>query len=126
MSSFTENPSHDQQIFLQNIKSWVEHNSRVDILQQKLKEERKEIELLTPQITGFMESNNMTNTVINLQDSKLKYTETSTRGGISLELLEVALKEFFNGDVVTASNCLNYVKNKRPMNKKIELKRTFK
>lgn len=130
MSSFQQHNSPEQseeyKMFLQNIKLWVDHSARVDALNQKIKEERAQIDSITPQITGYMEHNNMTNMVINLQDSKLKYTETSTQGTISLKFLQEALLEFFNGDTVNASNCFNYVKNKRPVKKTVELKRFYK
>lgn len=118
--------SYDQSAFLNDIKSWVEHNSRVELLNQKLKEEKKEIEQLTPRITVYMENNGMQNTDINLPDSTIKYDVSTNTPAMTLTFLRDNLLEYFNGDANRATDCLNFLKNKRVAKTSVNLKRTYK
>lgn len=123
MEEVTENNEYQQ--FLTNLEQWVTKSSRIDLLNNKIKEERKELERLTPQITTYMERHELTNKIINLQDGKITYSETSTPSAMSMSFLTDALCEYFQNDREKAKECMEFINSKRTIKKSVDLKRKF-
>lgn len=118
-----DNPEYQQ--FLQNVEQWVTKTSRIDLLNNKIKEERKELERLTPQITSYMEQNDLTKQTINLRDGKIVYSETSTPSAMSMTFLGETLCEYFENDKEKTKACLEFLNSRRTIKKSVDLKRKF-
>lgn len=109
--------------FVNSVQEWATHSSRIELLNCKLKEERKALEKLTPRITTYMEQHDMTKKVIHLQDGKITYSETSTPSAISMTFLGDVLLEYFQQDETRTRECLEFISSKRTIKKSVELKR---
>ena len=71
--------------FEESIKSWVQIDNQVKMLQEKVKELRDKKSDIEFQIYNYAEDNNLQNAVIEISDGKLKFSESkSTRSSLSI------------------------------------------
>ena len=110
--------------FQDNIKEWVSLDNDIKNLSDKIKILRDKKKSLNSNILEYINTNNLNDAVININDGNLKFTNTKTTKSITLKYLEECLNELFT-DKDKIINILQFIKNNREINEIQEIKRTF-
>jgi len=110
--------------FEESIKSWVQIDNQVKMLQEKVKELRDKKNDMEFQIYNYAEDNNLQNAVIEISDGKLKFSETKTTSPLSLKYVEKCLHEIVSDENVV-KQIMNYIKEHRETKVESSIKRTY-
>ena len=84
--------------FQGEIKEWVNLDSQSKLLNEKLKEIRNKKTEISDNIFEFVESNNLSSSIIKISDGRLKFGQTKQTSPITLGFLENCLQELFNNE----------------------------
>tara|TARA_Y100000591_G_C21526015_1_gene541750 strand:- start:268 stop:615 length:348 start_codon:yes stop_codon:yes gene_type:complete len=110
--------------FEESIKSWVQIDNQVKMLQEKVKELRDKKNDIEFKIYNYAEDNNLQNAVIEISDGKLKFSETKTTSPLSLKYVEKCLHEIVSDENVV-KQIMNYIKEHRETKIESSIKRTY-
>ena len=77
--------------FQGEIKEWVNLDSQSKLLNEKLKEIRNKKTEISDNIFEFVESNNLSSSIIKISDGRLKFGQTKQTSPITLGFLENCL-----------------------------------
>lgn len=111
------------QEFVEDIKSWVENDNKINLLTQKIKDLRDEKTSLHNKIISYIQSNNLDKTTINITGGKIKLSEQVTSTPLTYKYLEEGLKKYFDNDNNKVEDIINYLKTNRKSSKNVFLKR---
>jgi hypothetical protein len=84
--------------FEQSIQQWVSLDNQLKILNEKTKDLREKRNTLENNITQHASHNNLTNSVIQISDGKLKITNTKVAEPLTFKYLEKTLAEVINNE----------------------------
>ena len=110
--------------FQDNIKDWVALDNNIKTLSDEIKILRDKKKKLNNSILEYINTNNLTNATININDGCLKFSHTKITKAITLKYLEESLNELIT-DKNQISTILEYIKRNREINEIQEIKRTF-
>ena len=112
--------------FTENIKKWVVLDQKINNIKEelhtKIKDYKQIKDSIENQITTYMQENKLTDSVIKISDSKIKYNETYTQLPITYKFLKKVFTELYDDDGDKAEEIVNYIKNRRETKKNINLK----
>ena len=111
--------------FQNNIKTWVDVDNRIKLLQQEVKKLRSEKNSLTDTIFNYAENNNLENAVIQISDGKLKFQNVKYASPLTYGFLETCLLECIN-DEDKVKDLIKYIKSKRTFKTNYDIKRTYR
>ena len=110
--------------FQVEIKEWVNLDSQSKLLNEKLKEIRNKKTEISDNIFEFVESNNLSSSIIKISDGRLKFGQTKQTSPITLGFLENCLQELFNNEE-KVGEIMEYIKSKRDFKYSSEIKRFY-
>lgn len=112
--------------FVTSVQKWVRYDDQIQTLNKQVKSLRDERTALTPQMTRYMEHNNLHDNVIRISDGTLTYKVETGRQGFTQRFLSDALLKYFNNDQARASECMDFIKSQREQTQTVTLKRSYK
>jgi hypothetical protein len=108
--------------FEQNIQQWVSIDNQLKIYNDKIRELREKRSNVTETIMEQATDKNLTKSVIQISDGKLKITESRVPEPLTYKYLEKCLSEIIKSeDQVT--QIMDYIKKKREIKVVSEIKR---
>ena len=110
--------------FSGSIKKWVELDNKVYKSNTIIKVYKKERDGLGSLISKYMVDNNMSKTLINISDGKIKCHETKIQVPLSYSFLLQCFNNYFNNSEESIK-LINFIKEKRGHKQNICLKRSY-
>jgi hypothetical protein len=107
-----------------SIQSWVELDNELKQLNDTVKELRTRKNDVEDKIMGYVENNEMNNSVVNISDGKLKFCETKQTSPLTLGFLEKCLSEVI-ANQSQVKQIMEYIKSKRETKVVPEIKRYY-
>ena len=106
------------------IKTWVDLDNELKRLNERAKDIRTRKNDVEDKIMTYVEDNNMSNSIVNITDGKIKFSETKQTAPITLGFLEKCLGEVIanQGQV---KQIVDYIKSKREIKMVPEIKRYY-
>lgn len=108
--------------FESQIKQWVSVDNEIKIYNEKLKELREKRNTLTDNITKYADSNNLSNSTVQISDGKLKFAHSKVIEPLSFTYLEKHLGGIIKSDD-HVKKIIEHLKNKRTSKIVPEIKR---
>jgi hypothetical protein len=110
--------------FEQHLQQWVHIDNQLKTLGDKVKELREQKNTLSQQINSHVETKQLTNASIKINDGQLKFIQVKETQQLTFKYLETCLSEIIkNEDQV--KQIIDYVKNKREVKYIPEIKRFY-
>jgi hypothetical protein len=110
--------------FENQIKQWVSLDNQIKQINEKAKELRDTRNNLEQNITNYASTNNLSGSIINISDGKLKITNSRVPEPLTFKYLEKTL-----GEVIKNENQVNlimeHIKQKRAIKIVPEIKRFY-
>ena len=106
------------------IQNWVELDNELKKLNERSKDIRTRKNDVEDKIMTYVEDNDMNNSVVNINDGKIKFCETKQTSPLTLGFLEKCLSEVIanQGQV---KQIVDYIKSKRETKMVPEIKRYY-
>lgn len=111
--------------FQNQIKQWVEIDNEVKALNSQLRELRMNRNNISDQIVSFVDSNNLDKAVIEISDGSLKFGTVKQSSAITLKFVKKCLNDCINNEE-TVDQLIEYIKSKRDIKIKSDIKRSYK
>jgi hypothetical protein len=100
-----------------NIKSWLQIDKEMKMLQKELKDRRKKKNDLTNVLVDIMKKNEID--CVDISDGKIMYTQNNTKGPLNKKhLLDCLDKYFANNASIPTDELVNYILDNRAINLK--------
>jgi len=108
------------------LKDWVTYDNYLKKINKKNKDIKEKKENLESKILTIFENNNMTNTKVNIGDSKIFYNESISTNSLSYKFLFECLNKYFKNEKKAEEIC-DFIKSERDKTKKFNysIKRTM-
>ena len=110
-------------IFKNNIKEWVSVDNELRILTEHIKELRDKRNKVNNNIIRYVETNQLTNSTIQLSDGLLKFYNQKTYAPLTYSFLEDTLKEILS--IEQTNQIIKYIKEKRETQTNVCIKRNI-
>jgi hypothetical protein len=110
--------------FENNIQQWVSIDNQMKILNDKMKELREKKNNLTEQINSHIETSQLSNASIKLNDGQLKFVKVKETQQLTFKYLETCLSEIIKNEE-QVKKIVEYIKNKREVKFVPEIKRLY-
>jgi hypothetical protein len=111
--------------FEQHLQQWVTIDNQIKVLNDRMKELRDKKNTLTNTMNTHIETNNLINTSVQLNDGQLRFVNVKETQPLTFKYLDTCLREIIkNEDQV--NKIVEYIKNKREVNYVPEIKRLYK
>lgn len=110
--------------FENQIQQWVSLDNQVKKLNEQLKELRDKRNNLEENITNYASNNNLSNSIIQINDGKLKFVNTKVQEPLTFRYLEKVLGEVIKNES-QVEIIMNHLKQKRSSKISTEIKRIF-
>lgn len=108
--------------FENQIKQWVQVDNQLKELNDKIRELREKRNCLEKNITSYASSNNLSNSVVQIGDGRLKFTNSKIPEPLTFRYLEKTL-----GEIIKNENqvklIMEHIKQKREIRVVPEIKR---
>ena len=108
--------------FESDIQKWVAVDNQLKILNDKMKNLRETRNVLSGNITDYAKKNNLSNSALDIGDSKLKIVNTKIQAPLTFKFLEKTLGEVIRNEA-QAKVIVEQIKNKRETKIVPEIKR---
>tara|TARA_A100001015_G_C14974637_1_gene706682 strand:- start:497 stop:847 length:351 start_codon:yes stop_codon:yes gene_type:complete len=112
------------QILLENVKTWLNVDNDIRILQKKIREKRKEKKELTSNLVGIMKTQDID--ALNIPDGQLIYNKTKSKAPLSKKHLLVSLSTYFKNDKRMVDELTKFIMESRQEKEKENIKRKIK
>lgn len=106
----------------QNIQSWVSIDNQIKLYNEKISELREKKCNLTEKIVEHASNNNLTKSVFQISDGKLKIAETKVPETLTFKYLEKSLNEIITNKE-QVGKIIEYIKKNRETKVINEIKR---
>jgi len=110
--------------FIENIKTWVVIDSKLKLVNEKIKEMREKKNFLLNQINDYVYDNNMKDTKIEITDGELVFCERKEYAPLTYKYIEECLQNIIK-DEKHIEYILNYIKNNRKIKVVNDIKRNL-
>jgi hypothetical protein len=110
-------------IFKTNIKEWVSVDNELRILTEHVKELRDKRNEVNNNIIRYVETNQLTNSTIQLSDGLLKFNNQKTYAPLTYTFLQETLTDILSIEQTT--QIIKYIKEKRETQSTICIKRNI-
>jgi hypothetical protein len=107
-----------------SIQDWVYNDNQLKLYSSKVKEIRARRNIISTQIFDLVENNNLQNSVIEITDGKLKFQNVKQVSPLNFKFLEKCLKDCISNEK-NVDDIINYIKQKREIVYKNDIKRTY-
>lgn len=116
--------NENKNTFENKIKDWVLLDNKIHNLNEELKNLKERKDLLNNDINNYMNTNNLTNNTIKINNGYLKLTQIKNTQTLTFKYLENCLKEIIKNEE-QVNTIINYIKNKREITYNTSLKRYY-
>lgn len=110
--------------FENNIKRWVSLDQQLKELGEKTKLLREQRTQLEQQITNYAQENRLTNSVVQISDGKLRFTNSRIPEPLTFKYLERTLREIIPNEE-TVNTVMRHLRDRRNVREILELKRYY-
>ena len=110
-------------IFKNNIKEWVSVDNELRILTEHVKELRDKRNKVNNNIIRYVETNQLSNSTIQLSDGLLKFYNQKTYAPLTYSFLENTLKDILS--IEQTNQIIKYIKEKRETQTNVCIKRNI-
>jgi len=110
-------------IFKNNIKEWVSVDNELRILTEHVKELRDKRNKVNNNIIRYVETNQLSNSTIQLSDGLLKFYNQKTYAPLTYSFLEDTLKDILS--IEQTNQIIKYIKEKRETQTNVCIKRNI-
>ena len=110
--------------FEQQIQQWVSIDNQMKILNDKMKELRDKKNTISEQINTHIETTDLSNTSVKLNDGLLKFVKVKETQQLTFKYLETCLSEIIKNEE-QVKKIVEYIKNKREVKYVSEIKRIY-
>jgi hypothetical protein len=110
--------------FEQQIQQWVTIDNQMKLLNERMKELRDKKTALGQNINEHIETNNLSASVVKLNDGQLKFIKVKDTQQLTFKYLETCLHEIIKNET-QVNTIVDYVKNKREVKYVPEIKRLY-
>jgi len=111
-------------VFEQNIQQWVSLDNQLKIYNEKIRELREKKNKLEENLIEYAEEKNITNSLIQISDGKLKFAKSRVPCALTFRYLEKSLKTIIR-DENQVKRIIEHVKTGRDIKEIQELKRFY-
>ena len=108
--------------FENKIQQWVQLDNQLKQINEKAKELREKRNTLEENITNYASLNNLANSVVQISDGKLKFTNSKIHEPLTFKYLENALNDVIKNES-QVKLILEHIKQKRAIKVVPEIKR---
>ena len=106
------------------IQEWVAIDNRIKRMNEDIKRDREERQVVGHNILSMAEASNMKHAVVQITDGKLKFQDTRVTAPLTFRFLAVCLEDCI-GDTAQVKQIIDYIKQKREVRYVPEIKRTY-
>lgn len=110
--------------FENQIQQWVSLDNQLKKLSEQTKELRDKRNTISDDITNYVNSHNMTNSVVQISDGKIKFANTRVPEPLTFKYLEKTLAEIIKNES-QVKLIVEHLKQKRIVKNIPELKRIY-
>lgn len=110
--------------FETSIQSWVSLDNQIRTLSEKVRELRAERNDIGDNIIAYVETNELSNAVVQISDGKLRFNVTRQTSPLTLKHVEECLRKCIN-DQDKVSAIMKYIKDTREVKESSDIKRTY-
>ena len=110
-------------IFKNNIKEWVSVDNEIRLLTEHIKELREKKNKVNNNIIRYVETNQLTNSTIQLSDGLLKFYNQKTYAPLTYSFLQDTLKDILS--IEQTNEIINYIKQRRETQTNVCIKRNI-
>lgn len=110
--------------FEKQIQQWVLIDDQMKLLGDKMKELRDKKNEISEQITTHIETIELTNATIKINDGQLKFIKVKETQQLTFKYLENCLSEIIKNEE-QVKKIIDYIKNKREIKYVPEIKRLY-
>ena len=110
--------------FEQQIQQWVTIDNQMKIIGDKMKELRDKKNIITDQINTHIETTELYNASIKINDGQLKFIKVKETQQLTFKYLETCLSEIIKNEE-QVKKIVDYIKNKREVKYVPEIKRLY-
>lgn len=107
-----------------NIKEWVSVDNKIKEINKHVKELREKRGMIEEDIIDFVKSNNLEKATININDGKLKFSETNQSSPLTFKYVESCLSACIS-DPQQVKLIMNYIKKSRSTKTSLDIKRLY-
>ena len=111
-------------IFKTNIKQWVSYDNELKLLNEHIKDLRDKRNSANENIIRYVETNQLTNSTIQLSDGILKFSNQKSYAPLTYGFIEQSLTDILPKNQV--DDIIQYMKEKRQSQTSISIKRSVK
>jgi hypothetical protein len=104
------------------IQQWVSIDNQLKQLNEKTKDLREKRNVLEENITSYASNNNLSNTIVQISDGKLKFANTKIPEPLTFKYLEKTLGEVIKNES-QVKLIMEHIKQKRNIKVVTEIKR---
>lgn len=108
--------------FENQIQQWVQLDNQLKIINDRAKELREKRNDLENTITNYASSNNLSNSMIQISDGRLKFVNTKVQEPLTFKYLEKTLSEVIKNES-QVNLIMEHIKQKRGVKIVPEIKR---
>ena len=108
--------------FQNQVQQWVLIDNQIKILNDKVKELREKRSSTTENLLNYASTNNLTSSVIQISDGKLKFANTKVTEPLTFKYVEKTLGEVIKNET-QVKLIMEHLKNKRETKIVSEIKR---
>lgn len=110
-------------IFKNNVKEWVSVDNEIRLLTEHIKELREKKNKVNNNIIRYVETNQLTNSTIQLSDGLLKFYNQKTYAPLTYSFLQDTLKDILS--IEQTNEIINYIKQRRETQTNVCIKRNI-
>jgi ferritin len=110
--------------FEQQIQQWVAIDNQMKVYSDKMKELRDKKHELTDKINTYVETSQITNSTVKINDGQLKFIKVKDTQHLTFKYLETCLKEIIKSEE-QVEKIIDHIKNKREIKYIPEIKRFY-
>lgn len=110
--------------FDQYIQKWVSVDNQIKVLNEKAKELKQERNSAEEVIIKYVNTNGLSNAVVNISDGKLKFGQTKQVAPLTLKYVEACLSKCIN-NTDQVEIIMKYIKSSREISYEADIKRTY-
>jgi len=111
--------------FQTSIQQWVELDNKVKLLNDQVREIRNERNNVSDEIVAFVDQNNLDKAIVEISDGALKFGKTKQTSSLTLKFVKKCLSECITKEE-TVDQLIEYMKSKREIKMKSDIKRSYK
>jgi hypothetical protein len=114
---------HPKKVFVENVQKWDLYERQLKLIAEKTKQIREAKQNASKQIIEYMETNNLTNSKIELSDGELKIVEKKDYSPLTFSYIEESLAKIIPAKA-HVEYIVDYLKKNREIKVTHEIKRT--